>query len=276
MQRKLNVWVAETDLKNAFWLKTYLEKQEQIGSVRVFSKGNHMYQFLEKERPDMLILDTDLEDMTGFSLLERMKQETGEIDVPFIMVSSVSHKELIKQAVEFGAAYFMLRPYCQESIYHRIMKYSDRDRKFPLIDNKRRDEEEERQKLEWQVTHIIRELGIPAHIKGYHYVRESIIMAVRDMSILNYITKMLYPAIAKKYKTTSSSVERAIRHAIEVAFSRGQAEYLEEVFGYMVKGGKRKPTNSEFIALIADKMRLEYTSCSWYNEPKNEMLKFPN
>ena len=263
-------------MKNAFQLKKYLEKQEGIGSVRVFSKGNYIYQFLERERPDMLILDTTLEDMTGFDVLEGMKQERGEIDFPFIMVSSVSHKELIKQAIEYGASYFVLRPYCQESIYRRVMKYCENNGKLPLIENKIVKEEEERQKLEQQITYIIRELGIPAHIKGYHYVRESIIMAVIDTSILNYITKMLYPAIAKKYKTTSSSVERAIRHAIEVAFSRGQAEYLEDVFGYMVKDGKRKPTNSEFIAQIADKMRLEYTSCSWYNETKNEMLKFPN
>ncbi|MDO4553924.1 MAG: sporulation initiation factor Spo0A C-terminal domain-containing protein [Lachnospiraceae bacterium] len=104
----------------------------------------------------------------------------------------------------------------------------------------------------------MRELGIPAHIKGYQYIREGIIMAVKDMNVLNYITKLLYPSIAKKYKTTSSSVERAIRHAIEVAFSRGQIEVLEEMFGYTVNAGKGKPTNSEFIALIADKLRLEY------------------
>jgi two-component system response regulator (stage 0 sporulation protein A) len=108
------------------------------------------------------------------------------------------------------------------------------------------------------VTKVIRELGIPAHIKGYQYIREGIMMSVQDSNMLNFITKLLYPSIAKKYKTTSSSVERAIRHAIEVAFSRGQVEILEEMFGYTVNAGKGKPTNSEFIALIADKMRLEH------------------
>ena len=112
--------------------------------------------------------------------------------------------------------------------------------------------------LEGEVTEIIREIGIPAHIKGYQYIREGIMMAVEDPNMLNYITKLLYPTIAKKYKTTSSSVERAIRHAIEVAWSRGKMDIIQELFGYTIHAGKGKPTNSEFIALIADKLRLEY------------------
>ena len=108
------------------------------------------------------------------------------------------------------------------------------------------------------VTKIIRAIRISIHIKGYQYIREGIIMAIEDVNMMNYITKLLYPTIAKKYKTTSSSVERAIRHAIEVAWNRGKVELLEEMFGYTISAGKGKPTNSEFIALIADKMRLDY------------------
>ena len=115
-----------------------------------------------------------------------------------------------------------------------------------------------RNSLEADITNIIREIGIPAHIKGYQYIREAIMMTVNDINLLNYITKLLYPTIAKKYKTTSSSVERAIRHAIEVAWNRGRIDVLEDLFGYTVSAGKGKPTNSEFIALIADKLRLEY------------------
>jgi len=251
MRQKLNVWVAEKDLKSACALKTYLEEKEEIETVRVFSKGNRINQLLREETPDLFILDTDLEDMTGFELLNQI-EEKEKREFPFIMVSSVSHNEYIRQAVDLGASYYMLRPYYKESIYHRILKYC----KWEM---KKKEETYQYEELEQRVTHIIRELGIPAHIKGYHYVRESIVMAVMDASILNYITKMLYPTIAKKYKTTSSSVERAIRHAIEVAFSRGKVDYLTELFGYMVNSGKVKPTNSEFIALIADKMRLEYT-----------------
>lgn len=112
--------------------------------------------------------------------------------------------------------------------------------------------------LESRVTNMLHEIGIPAHIKGYHYLRDAIIMAVKDMDVLNAITKILYPTVAKKYQTTSSRVERAIRHAIEVAWSRGKLDTLDELFGYTVSTGKGKPTNSEFIALIADTIQLEY------------------
>lgn len=254
MERKRNVWIAENDLKNACELKNYLEKKAEIGTVRVFSKGKRVEQAIKEENPDLLLLDTDLEDMTGFELLHTIKTETGQIGFAFIMISSVSHSVLIRQAAEYGAAYYMLRPYCLESIYHRILKYAYEGRNHPLIEAS--SSEKEYEQLEKQITQVIRELGIPAHIKGYHYVRESIIMTVMDMNVLSFITKMLYPSIAKKYKTTSSSVERAIRHAIEVAFSRGNEESLAKLFGNTLHGAKEKPTNSEFIAVIADKMRL--------------------
>ena len=118
----------------------------------------------------------------------------------------------------------------------------------------------EEQNLEGIVTDIIHEIGVPAHIEGYQYLREAIIMSVTDMDMLNSITKILYPGIAKKYQTTPSRVERAIRHAIEVAWSRGKMDTIDELFGYTIHNGKGKPTNSEFIALIADKIRLEYKS----------------
>lgn len=248
--QKLNVWVAEKDLKNACQLKQYLMNKEAIGNVRVFSKGSKLITLMDEEKPDMLVLDIELEDMEGYVLLSEMNK-TGK-QTPCIILSSISHESMIREAVKHGASYYMLRPYHPESVYHRILKYGKKQNTGKEIEK----EKENRDcNLEQEVTKVIRELGIPAHIKGYHYIRESIVMAVKDGSILNYITKMLYPSIAKKYKTTSSSVERAIRHAIEVAFSRGQAEYLEEMFGYRGKTGK--PTNSEFIALVADRIRLE-------------------
>lgn len=262
MEMKLNLWIAEQNLKHACELKRYLEPKEEITKIRVFSRGKRIRQLLVEEMPDMVILDAELEDMNGFVLLWEIRKEYGEIPFPFMIVSSISEESMIRQAVELGACYYLLRPCVPESIYHRVLKYTQYDRNEKMFyqrqyirNNLKRETDNS---LEQEVTRMIRELGIPAHIKGYQYIRESIIMAVKDGSILNYITKMLYPAIAKKYRTTSSSVERAIRHAIEVAFSRGQAEYLEELFGYRAQSGRGKPTNSEFIALIADKMKLEY------------------
>ncbi|MBQ9277203.1 MAG: response regulator [Lachnospiraceae bacterium] len=150
-----------------------------------------------------------------------------------------------------------------DDIYYEIDDIDDLDDLDDLKDLKDLEKTDNKKEIslntmENDVTDIIRELGIPANIKGYQYIREGIIMAIDDMNVLNFVTKLLYPAIAKKFKTTSSSVERAIRHAIEVAWGRGNIKMIEKMFGYTVSAGKGKPTNSEFIALIADKLRLEY------------------
>lgn len=258
------VIVADSNLKDAYHLKLFLGEKEEISEVRMVSDGISAYEMIKTFHPDAVILDIALPKMDGLTILDKLRTENEAGDTTFILVSSVSTDALVRRASKLGASYFLMRPYPVESIYKRIiktkrMKNSGVELLFeeaePVMTVRASLMESE---LENEVTRIIRELGIPAHIKGYHYIRESIILAVNDINILNYITKLLYPTIAKKYKTTSSSVERAIRHAIEVAFSRGKVDMLEEYFGYTVNAGKGKPTNSEFIALIADKLRLEY------------------
>ena len=163
-------------------------------------------------------------------------------------------------AFNLGADYYIMKPCNPDILSKRIMQVAGLSgwETDTCPDGGKSAELCEISSIENDVTEIIREIGIPAHIKGYQYIREGIIMAINDMNMLNFITKLLYPSIAKKYKTTSSSVERAIRHAIEVAWGRGKIEVIEEMFGYTVSAGKGKPTNSEFIALIADKLRIEY------------------
>lgn len=262
MEQKIHVIVAENNLKDAYNLKLFLEEKEEIGEVRALSDGFQTYEMIKNAHPDVVILDAALSGMSGLEILEQIRTEDSALTTSFILVSSVSSDSIVGSASKLGAAYFLLRPYHLESIYRRIMncrsRRIDTAVEFLKEDSQMLEGQNKTNHLENDVTKIIRELGIPAHIKGYHYIRESIILAVNDIDILNYITKLLYPTIAKKYKTTSSSVERAIRHAIEVAFSRGRVEMLEELFGYTVNAGKGKPTNSEFIALIADKLRLEY------------------
>lgn len=158
-----------------------------------------------------------------------------------------------------GANYYIMKPFNHTILLDRIKSI----RKKPAVFEKKNEESiqevsSRRENLESRVTNMLHEIGIPAHIKGYHYLRDAIMMAVNDMDVLNAITKILYPTVAKKYRTTSSRVERAIRHAIEVAWSRGKLDTLDELFGYTVSTGKGKPTNSEFIALIADTIQLEY------------------
>lgn len=272
MERKLHILIADSNRQNTLDLKRFLETREEIGKIDVASDGIEACQMILQERPDVVLLDVILPSLDGLGVLERVNMEwIGNNRPSFIYITSISTQSLVECAVKLGASYFVLRPFQPESIYRRILQMkrgaektlveSQQERRAQYYygaQNPEGYEEENDDRLENDVTRIIRELGIPAHIKGYQYIREGIIMSVNDMNMLNFITKLLYPSIAKKYKTTSSSVERAIRHAIEVAFSRGQVEILEDMFGYTVSAGKGKPTNSEFIALIADKLRLEY------------------
>ena len=151
----------------------------------------------------------------------------------------------------------MMKPFQNEMLLERI-RSAGRMPHGMETRNSEATSENRGESLETRVTNMLHEIGIPAHIKGYHYLRDAILMAIEDMDVLNAVTKVLYPTVAKMHQTTASRVERAIRHAIEVAWSRGKLDTLDELFGYTVNGGKGKPTNSEFIALIADTIRLEY------------------
>ena len=216
-------------------------------------------------------LDVFFAKRDGFSVMEKINAEESLENKPaFIILSSIGNQSMIECACKLGVAYYILKPCNMDNLARRILQIAamreNKRRRLSALHRSGKKEETmpqnsagyARNSLEADITNIIREIGIPAHIKGYQYIREAIMMTVNDINLLNYITKLLYPTIAKKYKTTSSSVERAIRHAIEVAWNRGRIDVLEDLFGYTVSAGKGKPTNSEFIALIADKLRLEY------------------
>lgn len=234
------------------------EVQEMTDSYDILWETIHSMQ------PDMIISDICLKDGDGISLLQKCRMDKDVMDTKFVFLSSVRSQLVVELAYEVGADYYFLLdqdPTYMAKILERIL-----EEHFRLMQQKKQRAGmtmEQKQflfdsALESDVTKMIREIGIPAHIKGYQYIREGIMMSVKDPDILNYITKYLYPTIAKKYHTTTSSVERAIRHAIEVAWNRGKLDAMEALFGYSVNSGKGKPTNSEFIALIADKFRLEY------------------
>ena len=180
-----------------------------------------------------------------------------KMDSPyFIVITAVGQEKITEDAFNKGANYYMMKPFQNEMLLERIrsagrMSHGMETRNSEAASDNRGES------LETRVTNMLHEIGIPAHIKGYHYLRDAIMMAVDDMDVLNAITKILYPTVAKKNQTTSSRVERAIRHAIEVAWSRGKLDTLEALFGYTVSNGKGKPTNSEFIALVADTIRLK-------------------
>ena len=199
----------------------------------------------------------------GLTVMERVGKDTNLKKHPaFIVVSAVGQEQITEDAFQLGANYYILKPFDNNMLLSRIkhVRQAGQEKKKELkkVNAYESSNSYFEQNMEADVTNIIHEIGVPAHIKGYQYLRDAIILSVNDLEMLNSITKILYPTIAKKHQTTPSRVERAIRHAIEVAWSRGKMDTIDELFGYTVSTGKGKPTNSEFIALIADKIRLEY------------------
>lgn len=239
--------------------------KEELNIMDKVSDGEAAIESIRKYKPDIVLLDICLPIIDGLAVMETIGADEELSDTTFVVVTSVGSQRLIRCAFELGATYYILKPYNPIQLVARVKQifkrkkelYMEASDELVCIPNKA-GLVRTTDNIESDVTDIIRDIGIPANIKGYQYIREGIIMAVNDANMLNYITKLLYPTIAKKYKTTSSSVERAIRHAIEVAWSRGQIDVINDMFGYTVNAGKGKPTNSEFIALISDKLRIEY------------------
>ena len=203
--------------------------------------------------PDIVILNNILPQLDGLGVVQAINNMEMKKRPMFFMISSFASESLMAEANSLGVTYFLVKPFTLDTLIARIRMFRD-----SMLVHQEKAVEDKRASLELAVTNIIHEVGVPAHIKGYHYVREAIMMAVEDMEVINAITKVLYPAVAKKFGTTSSRVERAIRHAIETAWNRGDIDTLNSFFGYTVSNSKGKPTNSEFIAMIADKLHLQY------------------
>lgn len=264
MEKKLKVLIADANSADSEKLAENLRDELEI--VSVVNDGVRAVEDIMKHHPDVVVIDIILPMIDGLGVIEKCREKLSGDDIPsFIVTTFIGTQKLIECINHMEIDYCIMKPFQPEILLHRIeqitrMKYMNQQIQYQQrtrnTDQSSFDATE--YDIRQDVTKIIRDLGIPAHIKGYQYIREGIIMAIEDVNMMNYITKLLYPTIAKKYKTTSSSVERAIRHAIEVAWNRGKVELLEEMFGYTISAGKGKPTNSEFIALIADKMRLDY------------------
>lgn len=200
---------------------------------------------IRNDPPDAVILDISAQNGDAVTLMKRVREHGGKCPA-FIITSAYDNEFIERQVMENGASKFLLRPYTAEDLLNAINS-SIGDKSAPYSDD-----------MEIVVTDIIHQLGVPAHIKGYHYLRTAILYSIEDKNLLDSVTKLLYPTVAEIYDTTSSRVERAIRHAIEIAWDRGNIDTLNSFFGYTVDTGKGKPTNSEFIALITDKLRLRY------------------
>ena len=259
---KLNVAIADDNEKMVEVLGRIIDQDEDLKLVGKAHNGEEICSIIREKHPDVVILDIVMPKMDGLEVLDRVRMDKDVSDnTAIVMLSAVGKEVITEDAFARGADYFIMKPFHKESLISKIKNlHEQKSGRRSRTNNSHMTSNEitvSTKSIEEEVTDIIHEVGVPAHIKGYQYLREAIIMSVNDMDMLNSITKILYPEIAKKYNTTSSRVERAIRHAIEVAWSRGKMDTIDELFGYTINNGKGKPTNSEFIALITDKIRLQ-------------------
>ncbi len=266
----MKILIADDNKDFSDILMEFINRQEDMQVVDVAANGEEACTLIEETEPEIVILDVIMPYLDGIGVLERVLTMNLTKRPLFIMLSAVGQDKITERALALGAEYYIVKPFDMDTLINRIRqlksmskvtKASTSSPSANLTSTKsllpKSKGMPSQHSLETEVTSVIHEIGVPAHIKGYQYLRDAIIMVINDMDVLNSITKQLYPNIAKQYNTTPSRVERAIRHAIEVAWSRGKMDTIDKLFGYTVNNGKGKPTNSEFIALIADRLRLE-------------------
>ena len=275
MKDKISILIADDNPDFARMLTEYIEEDEEMEVIAVARDGREAVEMILNTQPDIALLDVIMPHMDGIGVLEKVNEANMRKRPTCIMISAVGQDKITQRALELGADYYAIKPIDIQMLLRRIKEIKNykpsrvknnvnntvvnREIKAQYIELSP-EEKKDQKHLEALVTNIIHEVGVPAHIKGYQYLREAIMMVVNNIDIINQITKQLYPDIAIKFHTTPSRVERAIRHAIEVAWTRGQTETVDSIFGYTISAAKGKPTNSEFIAMIADKLRLELKS----------------
>lgn len=254
----LKILVADDNREFNELLSEYLNKKEDMEVIGSAYNGKDVLELIKEKQPDIVLLDIIMPHLDGIGVLE----ELGKMEIPLkpkvIMLTAFGHENITQKAVELGASYYILKPFNLEILAERIRqlgKAQAQGEKTSAVRNM--PAKKEKDDFIEEITQIIHEIGIPAHIKGYLYLRDAISMVAEEIELLGSVTKVLYPRIAQKYETTPSRVERAIRHAIEVAWSRNNIDTIKKFFGYTINTEKGKPTNSEFIALVADRIRLK-------------------
>lgn len=244
--KKIKIYFADNSEDNA--LIEYFKGRDGYQVEGSSSDGQQVVKDVEEKQPDFLITEALLSGMDGFKVFETIKKDMGENVPKVIFISTLSHSGFVSKAIKEGASYFMVKPISPENLEERICD---------ILNDKDAGEERSEKLLDEKISNIFISIGIPAHIKGYQFLREAVKLAVEEPEIIGSITKKLYPTIAQKFETSSSKVERGMRHAIEVAWNRGKIENINSLFGFKVYSSNDKPTNGELIALIADKMIME-------------------
>ncbi|AJY77244.1 sporulation transcription factor Spo0A [Paenibacillus beijingensis] len=268
--QKIEVLLADDNREFTNLLSEYISDQADMEVAGIAYNGEEVLRQLNEANrpPDILILDIIMPHLDGLGVLERLREMNISPMPKIIMLTAFGQENITQKAVQLGASYYILKPFDMEVLANRIRQLignqtvvsSASSYNVTTTNNSKSNVVpiQKGKNLDANITSIIHEIGVPAHIKGYQYLREAITMVYNNIEILGAITKTLYPAIAEKFKTTPSRVERAIRHAIEVAWTRGNIDSISHLFGYTINISKSKPTNSEFIAMVADKLRIEH------------------
>ena len=269
MKDKIKIVLADDNKDFCQVLKEYLSNEEDIEILGIAKDGVEALQLVQEKQPDLLVLDVIMPHLDGLGVIEKLNAMNLEKMPKIIVLSAVGQDKITQTAINLGADYYIVKPFDFVIFINRIRELVLNKPVSPQVKTKpvaelqmmRTNEAPKAAtgNIETEITNIIHEIGVPAHIKGYLYLREAIKMVIDNVELLGAVTKELYPSIAKKFNTTPSRVERAIRHAIEVVWSRGKVDTINKLFGYTVHTTKGKPTNSEFIAMIADKLRLEHS-----------------
>lgn len=261
---KITVGIVDDNREFVQVMADYLNEQEDMEVIGVAYDGEECLNLLGKVEPDVLLLDLIMPHLDGLAVLEKLR-ENKDYYPSIIMLTAFGQEEVMRKAVQHGASYFILKPFDFEHLVNKVRDVMNQNHPKQIqqnnvyINNASTEVKEvKKEDIETNITNIMHEIGVPAHIKGYLYLRKAITMVYHDIELLGSVTKILYPDIAKEFNTTASRVERAIRHAIEVAWNRGNIDTITDLFGYTINVSKAKPTNSEFIAMVADKLRLEH------------------
>lgn len=249
MRKVVKVLIADDNREFCELLKEFINQQEDFQLSGIASNGLEALEQIQNNTPDVVVLDIIMPHLDGIGVLEKLGNVSSRPKV--IMLTAFGQESVTQRAVELGADYYILKPFDFAVLATRIRQLADGVNVSQYISPLRP------RNLDVAVTNIIHEMGVPAHIKGYHYLRDAILAVINEVNLLGAVTKELYPMIAQKYQTTPSRVERAIRHAIELAWDRGNVEMMTKFFGYTINLERGKPTNSEFIAMVADKLRIE-------------------
>lgn len=254
MTERIKLLMTQEPAENMSETKSILEKYG-ISADFCLKDGEEVIARIMSDKPDVVITDLFMTHIDSIGVMRAIRKQKPEKLPMFVVYSGFDSPVLEREVMSAGATYFVLKPFNLNDLAENIIRLNKRQRQ--KAKGGIRQAGFDSYNIELKVTEILHQIGVPAHIKGYHYLRDSIILSIEKPEIINAVTKQLYPTVAKKYETTSSRVERAIRHAIEVAWDRGDVEVLNSYFGYTIQGSRGKPTNSEFIAMISDKLRLQ-------------------